>query len=367
MLGANGLGGVTIYISNIVNNIDNINFHVAINIEKDFYRLNEIFTNCNLINFKIEYSLNNIHSRIKELNNVVTQNNIDIIHSHTLRAGLLTAIYKFIFNKKIKLIYTGHGLRYDQKNKYLSKLIFRFLEIFVNKISNHAIYIRKYDYNLAIKEHINSYRKSSIINTRISLANLDENSNLRKDYNINTKYIIANIASIYSLKNPELFISIAKLALKDRDDITFVWIGDGLEKDKYTEFIKNEKLENKIKFIGAISNSKSINYLKDIDILLLTSKIETFPLIVLEAFMTNTLAIVTNYKGAEDIITNNINGIIFDMNSPIECMNIIKNILSNKDIYECLTKNAYNDFIASYKDVNTFAEEHLKIYNKLTI
>ena len=61
-----------------------------------------------------------------------------------------------------------------------------------------------------------------------------------------------------------------------------LWIiGDGKDKKKYQEMVKKEKLENRIKFLGAKKNPYP--YMKLADYILLTSDYEGFPVTYLEA------------------------------------------------------------------------------------
>ena len=87
------------------------------------------------------------------------------------------------------------------------------------------------------------------------------------------------------------------------------------------------------------------NFLNGLDIYILASKSEGFPLKLLEAASCGRLCITTKVGGAEDLIKNNINGYFFDRNKNnlIEILNIInqnrlneinKGLLLRKEIEE---------------------------------
>jgi len=81
-------------------------------------------------------------------------------------------------------------------------------------------------------------------------------------------------------KAPDIFVRIAH-KLSGRDDVSFIMTGDGPERSAVQSLIKKCKLENRLNCLGFVDDLEP--YLRAADIVVLTSRLDGMPLIVLEA------------------------------------------------------------------------------------
>lgn len=364
--GTTDFGGVSSYVSTIIKNSNGIDFYLLKDNTMNESSLKGLYPNCNFINFSQYYSIFAFINKINILKNNIIKQKIDLVHAHTLRAGFQASIIKFIYLKKIKLVYTGHGLRYTQKKYYITYLIFMLLEKVTQSVSDKVIFIRKTDYNTSLTKRISEPYKSIYIKTQISFSKeSNQLLDIRKKYNIKTKYIVMNAGSIYDIKNPDLFIKIAKKTLIKSRDITFIWFGDGVSRTRLNQMLKLEGLFDYIKFVGPISKQQMSSVYSQINIFLLTSKIETFPTVILESFLSNKLVISSNFKGVEEIISDGKTGFIYDLKNINNASHLIINLLKNNDKYKNITEKANQYFKDNFNNVSSFAEAHTQIYKQL--
>ena len=154
MLGATLEGGVSNYISNITKNSDTPTFLIPFVNSEEKVKLKELYGNkVELLSYNQTYSYN-VFNRVFELKKIIDFYKINIIHAHVLRYGLIPVLTKLFFGDSIKIIYTGHGLRYTQKKSKLGEFIFRKIEILINQFSNKVVFIREFDYKVAINDNI---------------------------------------------------------------------------------------------------------------------------------------------------------------------------------------------------------------------
>lgn len=128
-------------------------------------------------------------------------------------------------------------------------------------------------------------------------------------------------------------ISAVNVVLSRYKNICLYIIGDGPEVEKCTNLVKNKQLESNIIFLGQKINP--YKYLKDMDLLILPSKNESFGLVLIEAMTLNIPVVATNTVGARSIIQNNKYGYITENNiegliNGIESFILIKSILKKK-------------------------------------
>lgn len=364
-IGTTDFGGVSSYVSDLIKNSNNIKFYLLKDSFMDESNLKDLYPNCTFIKFNQNYSFYFIRSVIR-LRRHIIKSNIDLVHAHTLRAGFQAAICKYFFCRKIKLVYTGHGLRFTQKKKYSNSLIFMFLERVTNLISDKVVFIREIDLNLSLTNKITSPSKSIYIKTRISppiksMKKID----IREEFDINTKYIVANAGSIYDLKNPELFIEIAKRTISLYKNITFIWFGEGDTRQRINQVLKAKGLTQYIKFVGPVKKELMLSVYSQIDVFLLTSKVETFPTVILEAYMFQKLVFSSSFKGVEEIIKNGKTGVVFDEINSQNIHKYLVELLHDRKSYNTISKKGFDFFQNNFSDVNEFAEIHTKIYKQL--
>ena len=368
MLGATLEGGVSNYISNITNNSDSITFLIPfVNIEEKVKLIELYGEKVEFVRYNQMYSYNVIN-RVYELKKLIGLYKINVIHAHVLRYGLIPVLMKFFLRDSIKIIYTGHGLRYTQKRSQLGKFVFRKIEILINYFSNKVVFIREFDYNVAINDNILSEEKASIIKTRIRLGNnsIQNNFSLRDEFSITTRKIVAMVGAIYDLKNPELFYEIASEYTQINEDVTFVWVGDGPSIEDFRVRVSVNDLNNNIKFVGKVEYNNMKSVWNEIDILLVTSKVEIMPLIVLEAFLSETIVISSNFSGVENVIKSNVDGFVFNIKNYQEAIELIDFVVKrDSKLNNRMIENALNKYLNDFSRPEIMAKKYAEKYCEL--
>ena len=164
---------------------------------------------------------------------------------------------------------------------------------------------------------------------------------IEKSKQIEVKYPkdIINFITVSRLA-PEKAFERTLLALKNLKDegFKFCWhiLGDGDLKKSLEGLIDSYKLIENIKFYGNVENPYP--YIKEADFLALLSYNESYGLVVEEALICHTPVCMTNTIAAEEIFTNNIEGIICE-NSQDGVYNCLKDMFNNYKIFEKNIKN----------------------------
>ena len=123
---------------------------------------------------------------------------------------------------------------------------------------------------------------------------------------------------------PNLLEAIPKV-LEKENRIDFLIGGDGQFRDKIEQFLGEQNLNNKAKFVGWIPHDELPNYLNELKLLVLPSYTEGLPNIMLEAIACGTPVLATPVGAIPDVIKDGETGFIMEDNSP-ECIaqNIIR-------------------------------------------
>jgi len=224
------------------------------------------------------------------------------------------SLIKKFKKKKYIIILTIHSglLNLNIKN-YIAGFIFSFIYhqvdyLFFGSFSAKDWWLKKYPW-------------MKINNCLVYYNGVKITSN-QKIKNIKSKINISFVGRLEKENNPELFMNIAKEYLKFKKDAIFHIFGDG----SLSNYLQYNNEENRIIFHGWTKKDKIY---KLSDIILITSPINNFPYVALEAKSYGIPVISCSKGDIKKIIKNNFDGYIIYTNSSKKIINLIKKILKN--------------------------------------
>lgn len=149
-------------------------------------------------------------------------------------------------------------------------------------------------------------------------------------------------------KGYDLLVETARL-LKDKD-VDFKWyiLGIGELQNQLNQMIEKYDLHNHIVFLGLKENPYP--YIKQSDIYIQPSRFEGKSLAIDEAKILHKPIILTNFSTAKDQITNEVNGLIVEMN-PEALVNGILKMQSETDLKKQLIKNLSNEIVGNESEI----------------
>ena len=165
-----------------------------------------------------------------------------------------------------------------------------------------------------------------------------------------------NIVSVGRLNYQKGFdIAIEACGLLKKNGYNFVWniLGEGEERHKLEEMIKEHHLEN-VFILGGIKENP-YPYIKHADIYVQPSRFEGKSIAIDEAKILNKPILVTNFSTAKDQIDDQTNGLIVDMN-PESIYKGIKQLIDSEELRKKLSQNLSNEELGTEKEIE-------KLYN----
>lgn len=133
-----------------------------------------------------------------------------------------------------------------------------------------------------------------------------------------------------------------------------VIVGDGPDREKLEKLTKEKKLENKVIFLGEVTNPFIL--MKNAKIFILSSKVEGFGLVLVEALYCGTKVISSDCPvGPKEILENGELGELFEPGNPkdlLEKLNIAISKNYDKDkIKNSLDKYSKKNYIAGFNNL----------------
>lgn len=238
-------------------------------------------------------------SIVKKIVAFIKEESIDIIHTHGARANLYGT---FIVKKaKCKWITTVHS---NPDDDFLGKGIKGKVFTAINKWS-----IKKADHLFAISERfkdmligygINENKITTILNG-IDYSVMPTKSYSRVDFKIAEEdFVMIMIARLEKVKDHVVALEALKKVVDTNEAMKLILVGEGEERALLEDKVKELKLVSNVSFLG--HREDVIDLFPLADICLLTSKSESFPLVLLEAARASIPAITTNVGGVNLMI-----------------------------------------------------------------
>lgn len=286
----------------------------------------------------------------KELLNILNEENINIIHTHHRMAAFYTRVLKFI--KRFIFINNSHNTFYDKK--FLTRFS-------INRANNIAVGER-------VKENLCDFYGICEKNIKViynAVESFEEDVKpleILQQYKEAGYFLVGNIGRISEQKGMEYFIKAAKLVLKKIDKIKFFIVGDGEDKEKIKKLIVDLNLENEVILLGYRNDIQ--NVMSQLDLIVLSSLWEGFPLTPIEAFSVKKTIIATNVDGTSEIVKNNFNGILVEASKYEQIKDGIIEMYNNGKMRESYEKNAYKTYMNNFT-LDKFISDHKEYYKSI--
>ncbi len=282
-----------------------------------------------------------------------------IVHSFTLRTGILYSIANLFVKNKISGVLSINGLGYlfsdNLKAQFLKFFITPFIKKYFNKSFQEIIFQNENDRKIFLNFSNYSGKTSIIYGSGIK----SNNYAIKESYdNQNLKVIF--VSRLLIDKGVNDYIQLTKNI--DKENINFYLAGEIDEGNpnsitkKDLDEIKNQK---NLLYIGPIDVEKDLS---EFDISIIMSKYEGFSRILLESLYVGLFCISNNIPGTEWLKEFN-NGLLIENNN----LNSISEIINNFNNYDFSKLNAENnrDIIKNKYTSKIISNQYNEIYKSL--
>lgn len=265
------------------------------------------------INFHFN-GLGKLWSAIKSLRKAIIEHEIEVLAPQSVRSTLVAYIglrlmpFKYRVKrtgKPIAIVTTIHNIHNPQHFKYGG--------IILQRCCNYVIFESHYERNRLIKSGL-SADKSSVIHSGIDTDRfhpLPPNTAILQQYALDkSKHIIFGIvARLSEEKGHHYLISAFNTVAEHNPQARLMVIGDGPLLAEVTEQVQTLGLQDKVIFTGVQRNIPS--FLSVLDVFVLSSTRESFPLAAREAMAAGKAVIAPNIGGCGEVVDTGKTGYLF--------------------------------------------------------
>jgi glycosyltransferase involved in cell wall biosynthesis len=287
-----------------------------------------------------------------DLNKLLNKIRPDIVHSWgqmcTFYASILKPVYRYcLLNSQIAS--STFPKKYSKSNFFINKFNFFFSDLIISNSRKGLLTFNAPE------------NKSKLIYNGISLNKKPLQSGAFLDLLKDKKqsfFIVAMIAAFSDYKDWDTFLETANQLTEKNKNFCFLCIGDGPNLKHY----QNEFQSDKIIFPGNIADIESCLYYIDLGVL--TTFGEGISNSVLEMMKYNIPVIATDAGAMNEIIENNLNGILVPLKDKTSLVDAIMDLYENKEKADQISINACKTLTQKF-DLDNMTSGFENIYDKM--
>lgn len=289
----------------------------------------------------------NILKTVYQLNKIIYKENITVLHTHHRMAAFYTHL---IPKHGIVIISTLHGIFFDKH------ILTRFAYS-----NTHIIACG----NVVKKNFIEEFKFSPNEITVIHNAIRKDNSEIKTIPCLLQKeniFLVGYIGRLSKEKGVEVLVNVIEKVKLTNKKIQFIFVGNGPLEYNLKKKIAQLKIEDSVSFLGYRNDAQNI--IKQLDLIILPSFTEGFPLTPIEAFANGKPIIATAVGGTTEIVQNGINGILIPPGDENALLNAINHLYENRELLQNMSLHAKQTFEEHFS-FETFYNSIVNYYKNL--
>ena len=297
----------------------------------------------------------------------LVKNDIEVLHVYNdisiFYFGIIASLIKNI-RMVISIRHNGFGFYSGGVKLKLISMVCRFLSDYIIVNSHNA---KK---NLIKYYRIDKNRINVIHNGIDKTLIYPNNDNIQLHELLNTTLTTINentitigqISRLHKLKDIDTIIKAAEKLVDE--NLIFLIIGDGPEKNRLNALIKSLNLIDKVILLGSQTNVFS--WINNFDISLLSSHSEGMPNSILEYMICNKPVIASNVGGIPEIISHGETGLLFEPGNVEELAENILRLIKDNLFMKYIANNGKRS-VEKHFTLDREFNDHLLIYEKVFI
>ena len=289
----------------------------------------------------------------RKLHHYVLNNNIHLLHSFSVLAGLVATVY----SKFMRIPVIASTIRNSKDATLALYLSVRIQSFLADRFVSNS----RAGFTTRFKKMRKNFR---VIHNGIDLNMFEVDETevraVRSRYRLKDfDYIISMIASLTNKKDHDTLLEAFTLVLDSKPNSLLLVVGDGPERERLEKKTIDLSIEENVVFTGYLHNIFAILANTHISVLMTNpvKHLEGVPNCILESMAMGVPVIASCGGGTNEVIENDVNGILTEPQNVRELATCIKRILDDDIIRkrfgeagrECVTKKfGYERYINKY-------------------
>lgn len=290
-------------------------------------------------------SISTMFAVCNTIKTIVKEEKITIIHTHHRMAAFYVSLLGLY--KKCKFLNTSHNT-FDNK-KFLTRFAYKHASLIAcgEMVKKNLVEVFGFDNVTVVHNSVKPFEE---------LIRPDET--IEQLHNEGC-FVIGNVGRLSEQKGMKYFIYAAPKVLSVHPNARFLLIGSGEDETALKELTYSLGIEDRVLFFGYRNDIQ--NLMSQLDLIVLSSLWEGFPLTPIEAFSVGKTIVATAVDGTVEIVKDGVNGLLIEAKSSEQISDKVNWIIDHPEKKRKMEKEAsicYKKELSMKK----FAEEYEKCY-----
>jgi len=305
-------------------------------------------------------------SNIIKMRKIILENNYDIVHCHSTKAGFVGRLATFV-SRHPNVIYSPHGFMFCDNRILMKRFLYLKMEKYLGYVTQRLVAVSGSERDLALEHNIVPNKKIITLYNSIDPSDFDDFTYINRvpeKMKDGSEIILGTVGRLYYQKDPITLIKSFKIINDRFPNTKLVMVGDGPLEQVCIKLIDKLGLKLKIDLTGYQKNSKA--FYKIFDIFMLSSHYEGLPYALLEAMSMGIPSVGTNVVGIKDLILNGRTGYLAEEEDYNGLADAVINLLSNPQLLSEFSENAKNITRENF-NFNNGIQEYQEFYSSVCL
>lgn len=293
-----------------------------------------------------------------------------IVHGNTPKGSLLSMLAAWLTQVPVR-IYMCHGLRYQGCKGFKRKLLM-FMERVSCRCATHVLSVSKGVAQILVDDRITNKKPIVIWNGSVKGIDVDKfNPNrefdkvaIKKRYGIlNDSFVITYVGRIVKDKGINELIEAFSYLSQKYSEMRLLLIGN-FEENNPISIVTKERINHNNAIITPGPQNNIPEILSITDLFVFPSYREGFGLSLMEAGAMGVPSVATNIIGCNEVIINEVNGILIPPYSSTAIIDAIELFYKDQNLILSL-KNKCRESIIERYEANTLLNKYVDFYKSL--
>ena len=295
---------------------------------------------------------------VPRLINLIKRMEVDLVHTHLFTANLWGRIAAKLAG--VPVVSSEHGM--DSWRNSIDLALDRIL----TSVNEKVVFVSNGVKNFYSQRNPAVDRKARIIHNGIEVDKfvpLSDREEIRRQLGLSpSAHVVGIVGRLVPEKAHHHFIQAIKLLSEEDPQIRALIIGEGKLLGQLKANVVKMRLEDRIYFLGNRIELPSLY--QAMDVFVMSSLREGFPLTILEAMAAQVPVIATNVGGVGECIEHEQDGILVEPSNPAKLAEAIQRVFSDQNLRENLIRNA-SEKVCSRFSVQKMTRDHELLYEEI--
>jgi len=236
-----------------------------------------------------------------------------IVHTHSSKAGILGRWAAYLAGVPV-IIHTIHGLPFFPYQHPFLNFLFVNCERITAPITDRLICVCDMMKKQALNAGVGKEKQYVTIYSGMELdhfLNPPSSEKLRKKLGIKEdELVVGKVGRLFPFKGHEYIVQIAPEIIKNFPNVKFLFVGEGILREKLEERVREKGLKDKFIFTGLVPPEDIPLYISLMDVVVHTSLREGLARVLPQSLAAGKPVVTWRVDGAEEVVKNGQTGFL---------------------------------------------------------